>query len=266
MGPKLLSVLLSFQRAGRDGAAPIGLNGTRLNWVEHCESSFEELRTATMDEVVWVPLSKVRTVYGLAMTPEQHPFVRYLRDGFTSLLSFYRIHQPSSLPELFFLPNTSFLTSSESHSTRTWPWSPRAVVSPMKSQESDKWCGPADRRFISQVARRIDRVSRSIQKNGLFVGESDPPSYFLLSMESSDGQFDYRVVLNGGNHRVAALSHLGWQRVPLKPLPYFVAPEVRLGDIGLWPGVIRGEFSEDEARRLFMAFFRDGEAKLLETW
>ena len=265
MGPKLLSVLLSFQRAGRDGAAPIGLNGTRLNWVEHCESSFEELRTATMDEVVWVPLSKVRTVYGLAMTPEQHPFVRYLRDGFTSLLSFYRIHQPSSLPELFFLPNTSFLTSSESHSTRTWPWGAGSTIQHfVNKSENSGGNHDRDKRAWSD-ARRLDSVHKSVLRHGFWMPKFDSPSYFLLVNDCSE-KFDFRVVLIQGAHRTSVLSFLGWKIIPMTPECAFGTPEVRLSDLSRWPGVSDGSFSKNSARELFEVFFRDEKQVLLSGW
>lgn len=237
-----------------------------MHWKDNPESTPHDLRVATMGQVVWVPLTKVRTVYGLAMTPEQHPFVRYLRDGFPSLLRFYQLHQPTSLFELFFLQAEDVVALEDSSSVRTWPWAPRSSFFLAGGTPPNKWFGPAERGFVLQVAKRIDTVVKSIQKKGFVTSGFDPPSYFLLSLDTSSGLRDYRVVLNGGNHRVAVLSHLGWERVPLTVLPYFVAPEVRLSEIDRWPGVVDGTFSPESAEKLFMSFFRGDREILIDYW
>lgn len=236
------------------------LGRAQLDWRRHPEASLESLRHAMTHDVVWVSLSKVRSKYALGITKEQNILVRYLTYGFVDLSRFYALHQPSTLSQLFFLPEGTLVDAPISAKTRIWPWAPRPL------RDSRVGPGPVKKSLAVKTSRRINKTLRSVEKRGYFVTKTDNPSYFLLTDDVLSGDNDYRVVLKRGNHRIAILSYLGWKRVPLSPIDYLTCPEVCLSDIDRWPGVVDGTFSRDSAERLFLAFFRDEHKPLLPGW
>ncbi len=42
--------------------------------------------------------------------------------------------------------------------------------------------------------------------------------------------------------------------------------EIRLSDLEHWPGVLEGSFTAEEARSVFMAFFRSPDDSLASGW
>lgn len=265
VGPKLLSALLWFRKFEVARNVPFRLSGVRLDWKDKTESSLHELRVATQGEVVWIPLTKVRTVYGLAFSIEQHPFVRYLRDGFPTLLKFYQLHQPSSLSELFFLSNGDTPIRKDSHSNRVWPWASGSqskhfvhmpgTMASNRRQESRAWSD----------ALRLDHIFRSVVRRGFWMPENDAPTYFIL-VDDVKPVADHRVVLVQGSHRVSVLAFLDWRLIPMTPEFCYSTPEIRRSHLKSWPGVVDGTFSHESAEQIFLAFFRSEQGVLLSEW
>jgi len=112
-------------------------------------------------------------------------------------------------------------------------------------------------------AQRLDKILKSVQKRGYILNHAELPWFSVLLNDSENGIPDYRVLVQHGNHRVAVLAHLGWELIPMAPLPTMLVNEIRLSDIGNWPGVLEGTFSIDEAKARFMAFFRDVEEGII---
>jgi len=117
--------------------------------------------------------------------------------------------------------------------------------------------GPKSDRHLASESRRLERIYQSIRNRGFFPGIDGLPTFFLLLRDEGAAEVDFRVVITHGNHRLVALSALGWESVPMTPGPTILSGEIRLSDIEQWPGVVSGELSTDEARRLFLAFFRN---------
>ncbi len=233
-------------------------------------AAYQELRLATTNDVVWVPIEKVRAEASQALTLEQHHYVRFFSDGQESLTKYFLLHQPRNPMERLFLgeqgsafEGQGLVDNRSPQSTRAVPWNSQAVILPGGANVSDLWSGPASESLVARESHRLERVRRSILRHGFWMPQVDPPAFYLLTRNSGE-DFDFRVVLVGGNHRMAFLAHLGWSAVPLKPGLW--AGEVRLSELEQWPGVLDGTFSQQEAVDAFMAFFRDPHEPLIPGW
>lgn len=112
-----------------------------------------------------------------------------------------------------------------------------------KSIKSEKLFGPSNAFVLKNEAHRLISVYRSIIKNGYIRNNSnygDIHCYVLV-----DGK-NYVFLINGGTHRMAAVSALGYKNVPIR-----VAQIIRKEDASCWPHVKNGLFSYNEAMYIF---------------
>lgn len=232
-------------------------------------STLCQLRYANFGKMVlWVPREKIRYLSGVGFSEEQHHFVRYLLRGQKDLERFYRTHQPKNAL------SRNFLTPTEPREVRAdlWsgqPWMPPPPPPPkFEFALSEVWdhhaWGPITEQRLAKEMSRLDKIIDSIRDQG-FINQpgEDFPSYQLLhdDLETQD----FRVLVATGNHRVAALASLGWDFIPMKPITW-AAREVFLSDLGQWPGVVDGRFTEAEAQQIFFSFFRNFATSLLADW
>jgi ParB-like chromosome segregation protein Spo0J len=61
------------------------------------------------------------------------------------------------------------------------------------------------------------------------------------------------MYVTSGTHRVPALIGLGYVSIPM--VVRYPARRVRIEDAGVWPGVLCGDFSRDEAEALYERVF-----------
>lgn len=267
--PKLFLAYLRFRGVLSNGSqwGPLDQAGEQVEPDKTNPSSLQDLQTALPGDIVWVPIDKIRTGAAMAMTMVQHPYIRYFREGKSSLERFFSLSQPKNSFEHCFVAaprenvGRAQETSRMRHCFRKYPWS--QVFTPLPFQSS--WAGPADKSRVECEASMLNEVERSIDRHGMWMGkQKTEPSYWLLINDESEPFEDFRVVVHGGNHRVAYLAHLEWTLVPVSPSVQHCA--VRLSDLDRWPGVLDGSFTFQEARILFLAFFRDPDLLLLDEW
>lgn len=229
-------------------------------------ASLHELRTARPGDVLWVPLENIRSVLAGAYSWEQNHYVRYLRDGAVSLQRFYDFHQPRNPMEMLFLETGDADDAVSTSTEKLWdpPWQRLRVFSSAQVLDN-QWFGPVSSKRFDEEIRRTNEVLQSITESGLWFKNWDNISYWLLVLDSDEGEPQYRVILADGNHRVAVLVHLGWRMIPMEPLMDFVG-EVRLSDIEEWPGVLDGTYSIHSAEKYFRAFFREPHEVFLPGW
>lgn len=111
--------------------------------------------------------------------------------------------------------------------------------------------GPCSMKKLRFETRRLDHLLSSVKKNG-FQTSSKPDGYLL---ENSAGDRVFHVI--DGNHRVAVVSYM-------ETSDYLVPVRMRVGfprvvrenDVKRWPAVQMGVLSEEEALRIFNAYFR----------
>jgi hypothetical protein len=243
------------------------LTADRLNPDLARAASLYDLRVAKEGEIVWVQVSDIRNRTSVALSQEQNHFVRYFRDGRQSLERFYELHQPRSALDHVFLKSDRLDGTQPSQPIRVFPWS--NIIHELTSTGFPKsqWFGPVNDDFLNHEVTRLDRVFHSVTELGFRAIEGDLPTYTLMINDEGNGEPQYRVIGEGqGTHRTAFLSYLGWPLIPLTPDPSVGPAEVRLASLGNWPGVLDGEFSVEEAREIFLAFFREPHDILLSDW
>ena len=267
-GPKTVESLqrLVWFLTGRKNAFKV--KGERVLFEGQSPPTLSALQTATLSEIQWVPVEIIRTKWGAAFTPEQHHFVRYYESGFEELKSFFDVHQPSTPEALYFLGERGGETvESRSHEIREIRlWGAGPVSIPSKFVGGNQWMGPCSNEQVRATARRLDSALHSIERYGFIFENQDWPSYRLLINDESGNPEDYRVVVTNANHRIAALVYLGWSQIPMVPSEDLPSHEIRLSGLNRWPGVMDKTFSEEEARAVFFAFFREMRIPLIPDW
>jgi len=244
---------------------PLGVPGQKVEPERASPATLDDLRSAVTGDIVWARLEKIRTAAAQALTAQQHHYLRYFEGGWVSLKDYFSRHQPRNSAQLVFSQGARDGVGKVSTAIgvqqpmRLAPWLSAAIL-PGESQ----WEGPSDERKLLLEARRLDRAKVSLEKYGMWMALKNPePSYYLLVDDKSSDVEDYRVIINGGNHRVAFLAHCGWPLIPMSPGAHL---EVSLSTLDQWPGVLDESFTRDEARNFFMAFFRDPHENLLPNW
>jgi hypothetical protein len=258
-GPKLVQFLTVLGARYRSRTnAPVFINARVGLPVNSTRASLHDLRVAKADEWHWIPLTKIRSQRAQAFSAQQHPYVRFLRDGLGGFEEYLEGDKPSTSAEYLFLSDAGTLTFHPipSDSARVWPWSPRLVSLTKPPGFPHLMPGPKSRIHLLSEAERLDRLRKSIEKNGFEVKQGEIPWYSLLIYDNGN-DLDYRVFVQHGNHRVAVLAHLGWDLIPMVPLPNMLRNEIWLSEAESWPGVLDGSFSLAGARAAFMAFFRE---------
>jgi len=246
----------------------VGWDGQRGNSNSSEPASLDDLRVATTNDVMWIPLTHIRSARAQIFSSEKHPYVRYLDDGYEGMKTFFDLDQPSFALEYFGIENPGIWEKPvASVQSRVWPWSPSLVSIPEPDAFPYWRAGPKSDNHLASQAHRLNRILKSVQKYGYLLRQSDLPWYLLLIDDCGGASDDFRAVVMHGNHRVAVLAHLGWTSIPMAPPDTLLRNEVRLSDAANWPGVLDGSFSINDASAVFMSFFRgsDGDARFTEA-
>ena len=90
------------------------------------------------------------------------------------------------------------------------------------------------------------------------------PKGYLLE-DDTNSPPTQRFLITAGQHRVAALSHLGYLDI-LVSLTARVPRQIRISEIDEWPSVKSGIFSNELASKIFYSYFRNENEILLENW
>lgn len=260
----------SFPMRSKEPNGPFVSDMTRRRVFPHegVASSLNELRTARDSETVWIPLEKIRSVTAASFLWEQSHFVRYLTDGYQSLLDFYDKHQPRCPLEFVF----SYLSGVEpaparfATDFRLWPWGSATGLLPRPEGNKNQWCGPAVKSFVDEQANRLDAIRESVAAHGFWQRQKDAIHYNLLIRDRNGDSSDYSIVLRNGAHRVAVLSYLEWPLIPMQQRASRSPSEIRISDLENWPGVLDESFSPEQAIAFFESFFRNPRERIVPCW
>ena len=265
-GPRLLAMVSAVRAFGPKSDATSLVRPTVGLDPSSAGASLHQLRTATSNDWLWVPLEKIRSFRAQVFSADQHPYSRYLRDGIVGMEEVFKLDRPVTPDEYLFIGDECSVKADVhlgSTSNRVWPWANLSVMLPEAPSFPFWRAGPKTKSHMLDEAQRLDKILKSVQKRGYILNHAELPWFSVLLNDSENGISDYRVLVQHGNHRVAVLAHLGWELIPMAPLPTMLVNEIRLSDIGNWPGVLEGTFSIDEAKARFMAFFRDVEEGII---
>lgn len=231
-------------------------------------SSLLDMRFDVDNSLLWLPVEKLRTPYGLAMTAQQHPFIAYLSGGVDRLEQFYLLHRPTTTFErnMIFLPQDRLPAKKE---FRT-PWALRPEIPSgtwgLGPEHGQQWFGPVSKEKLLLEVRRLENARKSLTRHGWNVKKAglDEWCRFYLLVDDVETN-DYRVVNYDATHRAAVLVHLGWPCIPARAYSHYPR-EIRLSDLEDWPGVTDGTYTHEQAAAYFMSYFRDPAKVLLEGW
>lgn len=205
---------------------------------------------------------------GVSFNLSQHHFLQFYKTGPDALLDYYSLHIPRCFMERHFLGCDEMDHRHDEEPSRILdlPWELRARQligeKGLGSSHGNQGFGPVSERKIRLEIRRLNRVLDSINKYGFLFDETNrlAQGYFL---EDDTLPTKRRVFLiDSGQHRVSALVHIGWKRIPVV-FCEDTARVVRLSEISEWPGVTDSRFSYSQAKGIFNSYFRDAEEVLV---
>lgn len=208
-----------------------------------------------------------------------HPYVETLRQyaeenteyDASILKQYYDRWQPSTAQEAFItFPSAPAPLSEYPPYGFVSPWHTVSVQERLESLKQNVWSENRDAGFpklgiedgfalqgpVTDQKGQIEfdrllRTYRSIRDRGYELDSIHQLIEGFSLVHSNTG--DYRIVVVHGNHRLAALTALGYERAPIR----LVAPfAVRRHDASWWPQVKHGVWGEREAQRYFDSFFR----------
>ena len=204
------------------------------------------------DPLFSVPPERLRYHGGIPYVSERHPFLLYYRGGETALREYYERHQPRNVLELHFLE-----APPDRDVPDVWvPWEEvpaelfRRGEHGLGSEHGSQAFGPVSEEKLQLEKSRLDAVLNSIGKTGFRPSLGGfPRGYFLV-----DADGEWVVVVREGFHRVAAMVHLGFSRIPIQFQPRYPRVVLR-ADCSHWPVVAQGQLTREEALKVFDLYF-----------
>ena len=122
-----------------------------------------------------------------------------------------------------------------------------------------KYAGPAEEPLIYNETLRLVDLMASIERSGYQRNDGqDGDAAGSALIKDSD---NVRFSLSTGLHRVAVAAALGETHIPVR-----VRSIIRLEDSRLWPNVVNGLYSQEEAEQVFLRLFDGRPAPSLKHW
>lgn len=226
--------------------------------------------------IIKVPLEKIRGMHELNFSYEiggKHPFVNAIQQikinngNLTSedsvLKKYYQIVQPRSIADLLDLGNTSASyarLSKISPLYSEFPW--RGCIGGRKrSSEPDarehgfhnvndasgySGYGPVSSELLNMEYERLLAIYNVVDKNQFSDKKSLPTLILEPLYDDREGKYAFQVL--SGNHRLAAATCTGLENI----LCFANAGGIVLkSEAELWPGVVKGDLSIEDAIKIF---------------
>lgn len=136
----------------------------------------------------------------------------------------------------------------------TYPWGTfrKGETESSKDPRLSRFCGPSTEKFIADEFNRTIALYRQLRESGYrpwSFGHSFIGGTMLVANDGSR-----RFVVLQGNHRLAILAHLGYERIAVRDVPGFLS-SVRENEVERWPLVADGKCSSELALAIFKMFF-----------
>ena len=175
----------------------------------------------------------------------------------TSIYKFYTLFKPQNFKEVFFISSKDsfFRLNRLGQFELFYPWHhkyPQRFLVP-------GMFGPKNTLVPKLRFIRLKNLVYLIQKYGYNPSNYDHICGYKLSYQN-----DYRFVITAGSHRSSVIKALNFNnnnktKIDVKYDSLRVKNGlfvVKLEDIHLWPGVRSGYFSKEEAKEMFLSFFK----------
>jgi len=263
-------MLALIKRAAHSSARALGFQISRLPsphipWGHR----FHEVLTRAEPMVVQIDIRRTRWKAGRVSFDSRHPFtlsvqraaeVRSPIPAIREVLeAYYRLVQPtrcSDIIESFGMQDDAF--SLARHNV-PWPWDTQpasrdpdrtpfydgdAIVFGSSQAHGVQHWGPVSKQKLDTEVRKLADLLISIEQRGYVVEGRNMDSfirgYIMRNRE------DWACVITQGQHRVAVLSALGYDKVPV-----YITRVVDYIDLPYFPKITAGVYSLDEASELF---------------
>lgn len=252
-------------------------NFLNVDWVSPVEFMY---KTNNRHILINVPLGDIRFlgVHGYKADKDSTaPFISTIKEYKegkiksyinSPLYSFYSNFQPKSISEYLYLNNySSSIFNTLPPSGAFLPWQDIDPVEKSRQRvlevESDNkehntnlsmeggdpFYGPVSLEKGELEYNRLINIYYSILKHGFKIDSKGKGNINAVILEN-DNNYCYFVF--SGQHRVAALSVLNYEKVPIQIYKGLV---VRRSEVDFWPGVTNGYFSKSEALNVFDRIF-----------
>jgi len=203
-----------------------------------------------------------------------HPFTALLREykknksisyDDSILKKFYDLFQPSNLGEALFIGDKNLQLDLKKYSAQSLllPWSLKPRV-----YKGEKNFGPKhgfhNQGPVSEIKGKLEfsrlrDVYTSIECNGFEYDLYKKHKDYIRGYFLRKGN-EWRFIIISGHHRVAAMSELNYDKIPVTFQPTF--PRViNYKDLLEWPQVKYGHINQNTARKIFLQFFEENGIK-----
>lgn len=213
-----------------------------------------------------VPISKIRNMIYFDYKG-YHPFIKTLRQyrknkllryEESELYRYYNSFNPKNLSEALFETNEIESLADIDKYKMVYPWKNNIIKikgeKGLGIKEGCQYFGNVSYRKGILEFRRLINLYNNIRKKG--YNKRKKCSGYLLEKDN-----DYRIVLTGGNHRmavIAALKHK-YARIKIKN-----SEAIKLCFATEWPNVKNNLLNIDEAKKIFNRYFEDDGKNKLE--
>lgn len=186
----------------------------------------------------------------------------------SALESFYLRFQPKSALEYLYIESSSSSAFNNLPPSGAFlPWQDINPIEQIKQRklqiesdnrehkaiigldEGDPFYGPVSTEKANLEYNRLINVFDSILENGFKVDTKGKNNINAIVLEHNN---NYRYFITSGQHRVAALAVLGYDKIVLQIYKGLI---VRRSEVEFWPGVTNGYFNILEALAVFDRIF-----------
>ncbi len=247
------------------------------NLIEKIRTSYTE----SYHEKIFVDIKDCTSINGFAFgqgwhflveTLEQYKKNRSIKYEDTALAKYYECYQPQNLLEALFGKNKTdndsdflALTKYRSPQNAPMPWTPMKMVTKSFKRNSGDY-GPKDKfsNYGIHRMRRLISIYGSIKENGFDEEKNseigDHIKGILLKRNN-----EYKFLVVNGNHRIAALSALGYQKVSVRSCKKFPSI-IDIDNCPNWPCVKKGIYNENAARKILLHYFEENGLNKAKEW
>lgn len=234
--------------------------------------------------IINAPIKKAMWKISPTHFDRKHPFVEALintknitnpREAIEKSLQFYyETVQPRTMTECIdgITENKSFPDPRKTHTVH-WPWIQKIAVKefspvlikgkikllPIEKHGVQHW-GPVSKEKLDTEVFKFFTLYNSIKENGFRSNPDEKDGVIRAYVLENDNE-DWRWIPIQGQHRVSVAASLDIENVPVKIESVF-----RKIDLHLFPLVVNGTYTLEEATKVFESFFDGNTPKLLTNW
>jgi hypothetical protein len=119
--------------------------------------------------------------------------------------------------------------------------------------------GPVSEKKLYVETNRLIDLYESISKNGFERNSSPDGDINVIALIGESNE--WKLIVQSGHHRFAVLIALGYVKIPVR-----VISVVHRKDISIFPNVLSGLYTEDEALKIFDKFYCGQIPDIFKKW